>query len=110
MTCSGGTSDRHFSRPSNFANTSRQLDHDASVTVCLFGVAHRGWGVNWRKGDAYHINSDPPGYTITRCAIDVGYRYEVWRGRMHVSTHTDSAEAKAAAVKHAERWDAGAPA
>lgn len=63
-----------------------------------------------RKVDDYCIRSvnadgsDGP-YTITRCLVFGGYRYEVWKNRQHVSTHYDSAAAKAAAASH-ERLEA----
>jgi hypothetical protein len=66
--------------------------------------------MNWRRGDDYHIKSDPPGYTITRLYVKDGERFEVWRGRMHISSHDTADEARASADLHAERWEAGAPA
>ena len=66
--------------------------------------------MNWVRGDDYHIKSVPPGYTITRLYSKDDVSYEVWRGRMHVSTHKDPDEARASAARHSERFDAGAPA
>lgn len=71
--------------------------------------------MNWRRGDNYYIRSvEPDGsngpYTITRIYLKNGERFELWRGRLHVSTHDTADEARASAVRHAEKWDAGAPA
>lgn len=64
--------------------------------------------MNWRKGDNYYIRSDCGNYTITRLYVKGGERFEVWRGRLHVSSHDTADEARASAERHAERWDAGA--
>ena len=66
--------------------------------------------MNWRKGDNYYIRSDCGNYTITRVYVKDGERFEVWRGRMHVSTHDSADDARASATRHAEKWAAGAPA
>lgn len=70
--------------------------------------------MKWRKGDAYYIRSvEPDGkdgpYTITHLYVKGGESFEVWRGRLHVSSHDTADEARAAAERHAERWNAGAP-
>lgn len=71
--------------------------------------------MNWRRGDNYYIRSveadgkDGP-YTITRLYVKGGEHFEVWRGRMHISSHDSADEARASAARHSEKWDAGAPA
>ena len=67
--------------------------------------------MNWRKVDAYCIRSeDPSGYQIARVSTKDGDRFDLWRGRMHVNTYVNAADARVAAVLHAERFDAGQPA
>ena len=66
--------------------------------------------MNWRKGDDYFIRSECGNYTITRLYDSRGEKFEVWRRRMHVSTHDDAQAARDAAEAHSILFDAGAPA
>lgn len=70
--------------------------------------------MRWRKGNAYFIRSveedgtDGP-YTITRLFLGNTEKFEVWRLRLHVSTHTDAEEARASAEAHSLKFNAGLP-
>lgn len=66
--------------------------------------------MNWLRGDTYYLQSGCKNYTICRISRGGTPVYELWRGRMHVSSHADADLAKRAAEAHAAKWAAGAPA
>ncbi len=65
--------------------------------------------MDWVRGDDYFIKSTCGRYTIARIVVHGGERFELWRGRLHVSSHGDPQEARAAAETHASDWDVRAP-
>jgi len=53
--------------------------------------------LTWIQRDAYHLVSEPPGFTISRAALDDGVCYIAWRLSM-----TRTEQSKIIAVRHAE--------
>lgn len=51
----------------------------------------------WIQRDAYHLVSEPPGFTISRATLDDGVCYIAWRLSM-----TRTEQSKIIAVRHAE--------
>lgn len=58
--------------------------------------------MNWTRGDTYYLRSGD--YTIARVTVGTRDQYELWKGRMHVSSHGSAGEAKEAAEAHSIKF------
>lgn len=79
----------------SFDNWKREKDYRDALS--------RNKPMSWKRIDQYHLQSDPPGFTICRVNLENVRRYELWKLRTNEclasAQATDDVEA-AKAVKH----------
>lgn len=63
--------------------------------------------LDWEQTDRWCMDSDPPGFTISRCSMDDGWKIQAWHGSKHLLT-TQGPEAVAECKAACERARAAA--